>query len=313
LSVFSAVPPSAADRRTGGNWGVRRAVRLTFPQPSAQRSDPEFAARLDVYTADMLREYKLEQAPADRGGQAYNEMSRALIRRAVPPGEEVDVMVLAYAIPDISPGRSMTARLSDQCPGSPMSFGICDQGQAAPFTALRLLREYAHSGGLRRALLLVVEQAALPYDPGVPVAVPEEHSAVAFLLGDPPHASPLPVSTRLDTVVTAAGRPAESLEKEIRAACGGAGPVTLILGAAAAQAGAPVPAEAADRVRTAEAGRPYVGLWWELADELSRADGEPRRIVLCDYDPVQSCLCLAALDTGISDTRREYENIGMHY
>src|SRR6185503_4965240 len=65
-----------------------------------------------------------------------------------------------------------------------MAFAISDEGTAAGFTGLRLIREYARGGVYRRALLLVVEQAWLAYDPGVPVALPSGHTGVALLFGD---------------------------------------------------------------------------------------------------------------------------------
>ena len=60
-----------------------------------------------------------------------------------------------------------------------MAFAICDQGSAAAFSGLRIARAYASSAGVRRALLIVVEQAALPY--GCPVPLPSQHRGVAML------------------------------------------------------------------------------------------------------------------------------------
>jgi 4-hydroxymandelate oxidase len=252
----------------------------------------------------MLREYGLEpsRTESEPGGQTYSEMAEALIELAVPEREAVDLLVLAHAIPDINPGRNATAQLSARCPGTPLAFGLTDQGAAAPFTALRLIREYARTGGLRRALLLVLEQAELPYDTGVPAARPDGHSGVALLLGEASDSSPSAASIRLGTVVTRAGCRDEDFADELSILCTDAAPVTVILGAALADQ--PIAPTGIDRLRTAAAGRPYTGLWWELADELSKTDSTdntdntPRRIVLCDYDPVQSCLCLAALDVG---------------
>jgi len=255
----------------------------------------------------MLREYGLEplRERPDRDGQSYGEMAEALVGLAVPDREAVDLLVLAYAIPDIYPGRNLTAHLSRRCPGDPLAFALSDQGAAAPFTGLRVIREYARTGGLRRALLLVVEQASLPYDAGVPVAIPDGHTGVALLLGDVPGESqsskpqtsksqPPSGAVHLETVVTRAGLRDEELADEIDALCADSPRVTVILSAALAERAA-VPA-GVDRLRTASAGRPYTGIWWELSDELSAADGTPRRVVLGDYDPVQSCLCLAALE-----------------
>src|ERR1035438_5031182 len=109
-------------------------------------------------------------------------MAEALIGPAVPTDEPADLLVLAFSIHDLRPGRQTAAYLSNLTPGAPMAFAICDQGSAAAFTGLRIAREYAASAGIRRALLVVVEQAALPYD--CPAPVPAQHRGVAMLYGD---------------------------------------------------------------------------------------------------------------------------------
>ncbi|MFD0567686.1 hypothetical protein ACFQ2M_41250 [Kitasatospora saccharophila] len=185
---------------------MRRAARLAFPEPSALAADPVHAARLHRYLTDLLAPYGLSvrtDAPGTPGlpgapdapdagspgppvsGQSYGEMAEALIRAVVPAGEQVDLLVLAHSVPDLTPGRATACRLGHVCPGAPLSFAVSGQDGTAAFTALRLLTAYADSAGLRRALLLVVEQDALPYDPGVPVALPAVSRGVALLFGDP--------------------------------------------------------------------------------------------------------------------------------
>src|SRR3954447_11341782 len=155
----SYVPGLPSDEASAG-WGLRRAVRHAFPDPAALAADAEHSARLQVYLADLLEPYRtgLDLDLPERGGQSYGEMAEALIREAVPEGESVDLLVLAYSVPDITPGRATTTYLSHVCPGRPMAFAVSDQGNAAGFTGLRLIREYARRGDGQRALLLVVEQ-----------------------------------------------------------------------------------------------------------------------------------------------------------
>ncbi|UWE07785.1 serine/threonine-protein kinase [Actinacidiphila bryophytorum] len=195
------VPHAAADAAPAG-WGVRRAARLDFPEPAALAADPVHTGRLRVYLTDLLRPYglALDEAALARGGQSYAEMGEALIALAVPPGEAVDLLVLAYAVPDIAPGRATTTRLSHVCPGAPMAFAVTDQSATAPFTALRLIRAYACAAGMSRALLLIAEQPSVPYDAGLPRTLPLTSTALAFLLGP---ASPLPLT--LPTALPARG------------------------------------------------------------------------------------------------------------
>src|SRR4029077_3226752 len=115
-------------------------------------------------------------------GQSYGDMAAELIGSAVRADEPVDLLVLAFSIHDLRPGRPGAAYLSHVTPGAPMAFAICDQGSAAAFSGLRIAGEYASSAGIQRALLIVVEQAALPYD--CPVPVPAQHRGVAMLYAD---------------------------------------------------------------------------------------------------------------------------------
>ncbi len=134
---------------------VCQTVRRRFEGDSPYADDPGYRR----YVADLVAPYGL---PLDRnvhGGQSYGEMGAALIEELAPDG--VRVLVLAFAVPDVRPGRATASYLSHVCPGGPFAFAVCDQGTAAGFTALRLIEEYVRDGG--RGLLLVAEQPVLPY------------------------------------------------------------------------------------------------------------------------------------------------------
>jgi 4-hydroxymandelate oxidase len=247
-------------------WGVRRAARLTFPGPAALAADPRHAERLRVYLTDMLAPYGLAlDAPSagDGGGRSYGEMAEELIRAAVPPGEQVDLLVLAYRVPDITPGRATATWLGHVCPGRPLAFAVSDPSPAAAFTALRLTRAYAAGAGLARALLLVVEQPSLPYAPALPPALPDAAYGVALLLGPPLPGEHPPAALARGPADLAA------------AVTGAPGAVTLFLGPTV-----PPPAGGA-RIRRAAPHRPTTGVWWELAGALAPS-ADPHRLVLAD-------------------------------
>lgn len=237
-----------------------RAVRRTFTGPALPAGDATDAQRLEVYLTDMLGPYGLHPDPEAlhrAAGQSYGEMAEWAIGALVGPADEVDLLVLAFAVPDITPGRATATYLSHVCPGTPLAFAICDQGRAAAFTGLRIVREY----GCRRALLVVVEQADLPYPVRPPVPLPTVHSVVALLLGsaDEPGHRVTSIDIRADASID-----------EARAAAREA----TILGG----------------VDTA---RPYTGVWWELAGALEQAPG---RVVLADYDEQLRYLCTATVE-----------------
>ncbi len=294
----STVPPVSAVAAPGAGWGVRRAEGLMFPHAATLARDPAYAKDLAVYLTDLLRPYGLEldHTALGRGGQSYKEMAEALIDRVVPDDEQIDLLVLAYAIPDIIPARSTCVYLSGVCPGTPLAFAVSDQGTAAPFTALRLIRQYAGLGDLRRALLIVLEQAWLPYHPETPAALPAGHSGVAVLFGDAdPDRSEFPA--RLGSVATHTPAAIEALPAAISALTDGAPRSAAIIGPLLAEH--VIESMGALEVRHCPAGRPYTGVWWELAGELSRPHAEPRRLVLADYEPESRTLGLATIDVRI--------------
>jgi len=156
---------------------VSRAERRVFDGTSDAALHPD----LGVFLADLVRPYGFtlrDDLLARGSGHSYGEMGEALLGAVLPTGQPVDLIVLAFAMPDIWPERATASYLSHLCPGDPMAFAICDQGTAAAFTGLRLAREYARTDGCRRALLLIVEQAALHYQPALPHQLVQSHQPV---------------------------------------------------------------------------------------------------------------------------------------
>jgi 4-hydroxymandelate oxidase len=275
-----------------------RAVRRTFTGRAEFLADAANRARVGEYLADMARPYGREvpaalfgEPPSPALGHSYGEMAGALIGPAVPDDEPVDLLVLAFSIHDLRPGRQTAAYLSHLTPGAPMAFAICDQGSAAAFSGLRIAREYASSAGIRRALLIVVEQAALPYE--CAATVPSQHRGVAMIYG----AGAAPAA-RLAAVRQHPGVPpggvAGLAAADLAELAASHREAALVLGDALAALWA---APAARRVRVMPPGQPSTGVWWGLIDELAGDAGRPDLVVAADYDPDLRYLCLTAFDT----------------
>jgi hypothetical protein len=307
---------SGAAGSADGPLCVSRAARRVFAGESAAALHPD----LRGFLADLARPYGLtlrDDLLARGSGQSYGEMAADLMGTAVPADQPVDLIVLAFAVPDVWPERATASYLSHACPGDPVAFALCDQGTAAAFTGLRLAREYARGGGCRRVLLLVVEQAALHYEPAGPVAPVARHAAVALLCDDTGTA-------RLHTVRQHAGvTPAEvadlltagvadlSAGQEVTLVIGH--DLACLAGVGPGQAPGDGPRASAGRVRIAPgaqvriapAGQPSTGVWWELAGGLPAWTAEGRRVLLAEYDQSLRYLCLSALDAGAAPPRRQ--------
>ncbi|WP_431874994.1 2-hydroxy-acid oxidase [Micromonospora marina] len=272
-----------------------RAARRTVTGPAALLGDPVLRERTAGYLADLTRPYGLRipdglfDAPPGTLGQSYGEMAAELIPAVVPPDEPVDLLVLTFAVHDMLPGRATAAYLSHVCPGTPMSFALCDQGSAAAFTGLRIARGY----GCRRALLVTVEQAVLPYDAVVPV--PARHRAVAMLYG-----TGTGTGTGDGARVTALrqhadvgpGDVAALAAAEVRELTAGRTDVAVVLGADLAAAW---PGPGGGAVTTGPPRQPSTGVWWALLDRLA-ADARPRTVVAADYEPGLGYLSVVALE-----------------
>ncbi|MEV0134822.1 2-hydroxy-acid oxidase [Dactylosporangium sp. NPDC050688] len=255
-------------------WGLRRAVSRRYPDPAALAADTGHAARLSTYLTDLLTPHGLALAPGALDpvrGQSYGEMAVELL-----PSSPVDLLVLAYDVPDISPGRAVSTYLTHVCPGEPMSFAVSDQGRAAAFTALSLMRTYAATHP--RALLIAVEQADLPYDPGVPVTLPAAHAGVAL------HLDASAAAALTSVIVTP---DADATLDATLDALDGLDAATVVLGGGLA---AFADDAKADRVVLADPAQPMTGVWASLAGlDLATAG----RIAVADHDPALRYLCVA--------------------
>jgi 4-hydroxymandelate oxidase len=288
--MYTTGPATRGAEAGGGPLRISAVAGRAFDGPAGIAAAPGHHDHLRTYLSDLVRPYRLalsDDLAADRAGHSYGEMASVLIDELVADQQPVDLVVLAFAIPDVRPGRATATYLSELCPGSPLAFAICDQGPAAAFTGLRLVREYARSGGCRRALLLVVEQAALPYDAGLPVEIPTGHAAVGLRCEDAGLAEVGAVHQYADV----APQPAAALLAEALVAAGTDDrEVCLIADRQLIDDLPRVPRQ----VRVAAAGTPHTGGWWELAALTARR--AEARVLLAGYDRQLRYLCLATID-----------------
>jgi hypothetical protein len=295
--MYSAGSPRQA-RTDDMSLRLARARRRAIDRPSASAPD----RMLREYLADMTRPYRLalrEELFDQPVGHFYGDMAAALVSQTVSPAEPVDLVVFAYAIPDVRPGRSTAAHFSHLCPGRPMAFAVYDQGAAAPFTGLRLIREYFRSGECQRALLVVAEQRAVHYELASPAAVPARSVAVTLLCVA---GSGRAADTAAQHVGVPHDQAGDLLAGELEKLPAGGRDATLIVGNGLARhAGSAT----ADEVITAPPGQPCTGVWWELAGGFRSWTAQGRRVLLADYDPVLGYLCLSAVH--IEATQRETE------
>jgi hypothetical protein len=278
---FPAGAPGPAPLRLAG------AVSLGFTTDSPAALDPD----LRVFFADMVRPYGLpldERRITAGSGQAYAEMGERVIGALVAPDRPVDLLIEVFVSPDAQPGRAASVHLSSYCPGRPFGFALSEQGAAGVFSALRLVRSYLAGPGFARALVLVMEQAGLPYVPpaGTPVA---DRARAVGLLWERDAGSAIRLTPTGDGVRVGAEEAYQHVLAEL-AVSGTPGPEPLLLLGSGLSGLAAPPGTETLRARP---GNPYTGLWTLLADSLPRIRTERRGVLMAEYDILLGYLNLA--------------------
>lgn len=287
-------PPGPVPAGTPGSpLSVTRIVRRAFDAAGGEPAAGDVAsgageadAELRRFLVDLLAPYgqALHGQPVDR---TYAGMAEQLLRPAGLLETPVDLVVLAYAVPDADPRRSPAHLLHGLLPGDPLAFAVSDQGVAAPFSALAAAGGYLRVDRFQRAVVLILEQATLPYADAQPVTLPDRASAVALVLersGARPvvsvdhHAAVAPERVGAVLAGLVAAAPPDCV-------------VVLGSGLAGYVEHARLGAASTARVRVASPGRWCTSVWWELADVWRDGQG----VVLADYDPTAGALCVLAL------------------
>ncbi|MEV0531599.1 hypothetical protein [Kitasatospora sp. NPDC050463] len=262
MAAASAPPPPAL--------GVTRILARSFDGRSETSLDPD----LRVFVTDLVRPYGLpvrEDLLAEGVGHSYAEMAEGLLGEALADGVPVDLLILAFDSPDVRPGAPSSLALSRSCPGSPLAFALCDQGSAVAFSALRVAAEYQRTGACRRAVVVLAEQTALHYRPAVPVQLPERHSVVVLVLDE---------TAGAELTVSQIPSVGGDMVAEV---VSGATPALGVGAAVLVDSGLAVD-EGCGAALTAPSGRPFTGLWAELAERLPEWQARRRPVLAVGLD-----------------------------
>lgn len=239
----------------------------------ADSANPELAGMVDFF-AERIVPYEVPMAPHqhhDRNRNSFSRMSTSL----VSPRDALDLIVIAHAAPDCDTRMSLAGLLSGD---STLVFAVSDHGRVAPFVALRIAQSYAASGSYGRVAVLALDQAAVPYeDAGLATLSTDTDHAVALMLSSGG-------SVGMSSLVHIAS--VSDLSAALAVELATLAPDVVVAGRFVPELPGAVRA-AADQLCT--------GVWSVLAGELA-APGPARRVVVADYEPALSYLCLAAFD-----------------
>ncbi|WP_328912321.1 MULTISPECIES: hypothetical protein [unclassified Streptomyces] len=153
--------PFPAPIGADGALRVSRPVVRTFaPRPQ------QYSSKSATCMTDFLDHFGLprdEGLLAEGGGNSFSDMGAELLRALDPPLSGVDVLALAFHIPDLDFVNVAGCALTEHFDGRPDVFSVSGQGVGAPFSALRTLAALYAAGHSERGALFVFDQTTLPY------------------------------------------------------------------------------------------------------------------------------------------------------
>ncbi|MEV4318235.1 hypothetical protein [Actinocrispum sp. NPDC049592] len=259
-------------QRTGAlPLGLARIVHRRFPRGSYRVDDP-FSVR---HFTDLTDGYGVTYRPdvAERsGGNSFTTMATELIETMSTPDDPIEIVVVAHATPDIDCRLSAATYLSDALPTTSLVFALSDGGSCTPYTALRVVGDYAWRQGYQSAMVLLMDQATLPYDTGRTLS---GDAAIGILLQRECQTGLVlrqVTGVRPEDVATAVA--------DVLSEVAGDEPVAVIAGTGI-DPGRDLP-EHAEALWCAETGFPCTATWEGLARFFGTASGG--RVVLADYE-----------------------------
>jgi hypothetical protein len=118
------------------------------------------------YLTEFLAEFGMEpdlELYAGGGGNSFTRMCGELLDGPGGALPTLDVVLLAYHLPDLRIAEIAGGYLAHRCPGNPAAFSVAGQGVGAPFTALRILDCMRRSGALTDGAVFVLDQSTAAY------------------------------------------------------------------------------------------------------------------------------------------------------
>ncbi|QQQ79072.1 hypothetical protein IOD16_11950 [Saccharothrix sp. 6-C] len=274
--MYRTTAPTLSRPAGARTLGLARVVR-TRVAPDRSLAD-EFSLR---HFTDLTSGYGVALRPEALAspGTTFTALTRSLHAGLEPLGP-VELAIVAHATPDLDCRMAAATYLAEAVPGAPLSFSVSDVGRCAPFAALRIAADYAARHGFSRALVVIADQATLPYELGDEAGDRPVGDAGVALLLEPGGA---PLSMVHTPGVSVADLP-DAVAAGMASLVGPGVPVAVVAGAGVD----PELVRHGGTVRSAPAGYPCTALWEGLADSLGR-------VVLVEHDVATGDLGMAAV------------------
>ncbi|MFB6437023.1 hypothetical protein ACFCVY_09590 [Streptomyces sp. NPDC056411] len=231
--------------------------------------------------ADMAEMYgtTFDQPRLERANRnTFSDMAEGLLDALPALEDPLDLVVMASAEPDFDPRTSAVAYVTERVPGEPLGFALSDQGETAPYTALRLAGQYAAVGQADRVLVTVMDQTTSPADPRPPrQGTDARDGAAALLLSADGPGAPTEVRQYPGLTLDEAHRRLHEVLDD--------GVSTLLVGAGLDPERSTPPAGARTEVVRPSPEFPCSGVWALLAERLPDFTRDGGTVVVADFVP----------------------------
>jgi hypothetical protein len=206
---------------------------------------------------------------------SFVELAEQAIGRLPQPPRAADLVMLAYALPDLPQIKNISAHANFLLHGAGRSLAVSEQGSRAPYTALRISEAFARGGRCGSVALLVLEQTTFPTKEPIVCAELLHDSAVVLHFAG---------AGGLELRSVHCCEPEEALGALLtRLAEALAGQEVLLV---AGQWTSPAQIDLAGLPsRRAASGFYCTGVWLELARHHEEWAAGKDAIILCDTDP----------------------------
>lgn len=214
----------------------------------------------------------------------FAELAEQSLARLARPAFGVDLVIVAYGLPDLNSTRAVAAHLNKLLGGSATAFALSEQGLHAPFTALRIIEAFAARGRCRSACLFVLEQSTRPHWDSLVHGSGIRDTAALLVFGSGSGSgcgTGSGTGLRPGRVGYADGG-AAGLRAEVLARVGDAADETMVVAGPWVAGGV---LDGLSHVHRVPGGSYATSVWRALAEHHVPWTRRFRRIVLCDHDP----------------------------
>lgn len=281
--MYLATAPEIRATERAGWHHLRLGLTMIHHQlfPSGVRT---YSANDKTYFSDLLTLHGVPVRPELLSGTrtTFRDMMEGLLPALHRFGGDFGVGVQVFCTPDAEPGWPMPY-LSATASRSSLLFAVSDQGPTAPFTAMRVAADVADLDEAGRAVVVVMDQAAVQHGEPIPDRLRATRNSAGALVFD--EAAALGSAAVRHSTEVSPAEVGDILARELASA-----PSTVVCG--------PVLARhcGTTGVYVAEPGLPCTGVWATLAAHLDQLRAAGTRTIVCDYDEELGYLGLCAID-----------------